>query len=148
MSDPGGPYIQMAVICEKVLEEKDGVLSVIRVVDRFTISASGPTPPEEMPPGSMELTIVVTIKAGFARGRYNLRVVPKAPSGKQLTEFGTGILVEGDDRGANVVLRVRMEFREEGLYWFDVLLQDQLITRIPLRLLYQRVTQGRLPLTG
>ena len=32
----GGPYWATAVLCEKVLEEKDGVQSLIRVVDRIT----------------------------------------------------------------------------------------------------------------
>jgi len=29
MADTGGPYVQIAALCEKVLQEKDGVLSVI-----------------------------------------------------------------------------------------------------------------------
>ena len=33
-----GPYVCMALLCEKVLNEQDGVLSVIRVIDRITVS--------------------------------------------------------------------------------------------------------------
>ncbi len=33
----GGPYLAFAVICERVLTEADGTISLIRVVDRFTI---------------------------------------------------------------------------------------------------------------
>lgn len=28
-----GPFLQMAVFCERLLEEKDGVLSAIRIID-------------------------------------------------------------------------------------------------------------------
>ena len=35
-------YLQMAVFCEKVLREADGVLSVIRIVDRFTVGGATP----------------------------------------------------------------------------------------------------------
>ena len=31
---------------------------------------------------------------------------------------------------------------QEGLYWFDVLLDDTLLTRIPFRVIYQRMTTG------
>ena len=44
-----GPNVVAAVFCEKVLQEKDGVLSAIRIVDRFTVSVeapSGAAPPE------------------------------------------------------------------------------------------------------
>ncbi len=30
----------------------------------------------------------------------------------------------------------------EGTYWFDVLINDQLLTRVPLRVMYQRVPGG------
>ena len=30
-----GPYLIAALICQKVLEEKDGVLSAVRIVDRL-----------------------------------------------------------------------------------------------------------------
>ncbi len=33
-----GPYLVMAVFCDKVLQENNGVLSVIRVVDRLNVS--------------------------------------------------------------------------------------------------------------
>jgi hypothetical protein len=41
----GGPYIGAAFLCEKILQEKDGVLSAIRIVDRITHSAVGPEAP-------------------------------------------------------------------------------------------------------
>ena len=32
-----------------------------------------------------------------------------------------------------------MEAKEDGLYWFDVSVEQQLITRVPYRLVYQRI---------
>ena len=42
--DLGGPYLHAAHFCEKLLTEKDGVLSAIRIIDRITVTASGATP--------------------------------------------------------------------------------------------------------
>lgn len=141
----GGPYVRMAALCERVLQEKDGVLSIIRVIDRFTITTSGPAAPAEMPPGNIQFTIVVVLTSGAVRGKYNLRIVPTSPSGKELSELSAGVLLEGEDRGVNVVLNGQMLVSEEGLYWFDVFAEEQLLTRIPLRLVYQRLSQGQLP---
>jgi hypothetical protein len=145
-SEPsGGPYVAMATFCEKVLQEKDGVFSIIRAIDRITISMSGPGAPTEMPAGVINYPIVITLRSGFAKGRYNLTLQPQSPSGKILGQVSVGILLEGDDRSANVILNANIAAPEEGLYWFDVLLEDQLLTRIPMRLIYQRMSQGPLP---
>lgn len=33
-----GPYLNAALICEKMLREADGVLSPIRIIDRYTLN--------------------------------------------------------------------------------------------------------------
>jgi hypothetical protein len=56
------------------------------------------------------------------------------------------ILFEGDDDGGvNVRLVLQFQAQEEGLYWFDVLLNDVLVSRMPLRVLYQVVTTNLPP---
>jgi len=143
----GGPYVAMAVFCEKALQEKDGVFSIIRVIDRLTVNASGLDAPRHMPPGQMNFPLVISLKSGFAKGKFNLKVVPNSPSLKKLGESSIDLLLEGDDRGVNVVLNVQLIAQEEGLYWFDVILEEQLLTRIPFRFVYQRLAQGSLPQT-
>lgn len=146
MSDEtGGPYLQMATFCERVLQERDGVLSVIRAIDRLIVNASGPTAPEKMPAAQINFPLIIMLKSGFAKGSYSLKLIPNTPSNKQLGESSVGVLFEGDDRGVNVILNVQVIAQEEGLYWFDVLLGPQLLTRIPFRVVYQRLTQGQLP---
>jgi hypothetical protein len=51
MNEPefGGPYLQMAVFCDRVLQEKGGVISIIRVVDRLIITATGPDDRSALP---------------------------------------------------------------------------------------------------
>ncbi len=38
MAEEGGPFLQAAFICEKVLTEADGTVSAIRIIDRFFIT--------------------------------------------------------------------------------------------------------------
>jgi len=140
MKDTGGPYLSMAAFCEKTLEEKDGVMSFIRVIDRVNITARGPNPPDEMPAGQMPLMAVVTLRSGSARGRHSLTVRPEKPSGEMMPPAETPVLFEGEDRGVNVVLQITLQADEEGLYWFHVILDgNQFLTKIPLRIVYHPI---------
>lgn len=77
----GGPWLQTAVFCENVIEDREGVLSLIRVVDRVIIQAVGGTPPTEMPETEHQLRLAVMLKSGEARGRYTLRFDIEGPDG-------------------------------------------------------------------
>ena len=46
-----GPFITCACLCEKVLQEKDGILSAVRIIDRMTINLI-PNPAFSLPPGT------------------------------------------------------------------------------------------------
>jgi hypothetical protein len=47
-----GPYVIAAAFCERALQERDGVLSLIRIIDKWTTAVTGPAPivPDRMPP--------------------------------------------------------------------------------------------------
>lgn len=137
MIESTGPHLAVAVICEKALQEQDGVLSIIRIIDRVTVSVTSPDAPDEMPETALSFVVVVGLKSGAARGRHKLSLRPETPSGQQLAAMDVPIHFEGEERGANVVAQFAMTADEEGLYWVDVLFGDSLLTRIPLRVLYQ-----------
>ena len=129
-------YLQMALFCEKVLKEADNVLSVIRIVDRFTVP--GVTP--EMPPQPLAFMIVISFKSGFMRGKQVIAIRPKSPTGDDLPAMEFPVLFEGDDdRGLAMAFPIQWVPPEEGLYWWDVYLNQELVTRMPLRVVYQRM---------
>jgi hypothetical protein len=139
-----GPYVQLAAVCDKVLQEADGTLSLIRVIDRFTVTAHGPGPgelPAELPEGNLDVTLVVALKADDARGRYPISLRIQQPSGAYLPERSFDAMFEGGERGVNLILRLQLEALE-GLYWFDVSMNERLLTRVPLRIIYQRIPSG------
>lgn len=132
------PYLQMALFCEKVLREQDDVISVVRIIDRLLRSGSE----REMQTFTHPITTVIVFKAGFIKGKMRIRLSPKSPSGEQLGEHEFPVLFESDDRGAGVILNINFTFQSEGLYWFDVFLEDELVTRMPLRIVYQQIAPG------
>lgn len=132
-----GPYLATAVICEKALQEQDGVLTLVRLIDRVIVGATGPDVPEDMPPAPLNFTVVIALKSGAARGRHKIRLRPEDPSGHQLSTLELPVHFEGEDRGANLIVQFGLTAEKEGLYWIDVLFGDDLMTRIPLRVVYQ-----------
>lgn len=140
-----GPFLQAALFCEKVLQEKDNVVSAIRIVDRLISSAVGVDAPERMPPIQWNITMFIALKSGFAKGSFNVRVTGTTPSGRPMPSASLPVLLEGDDRGANIIGNMTINFQEEGLYWFDVYFEGRQLTRMPLRVVYQRMALGAQP---
>ncbi len=138
-TENSGPYLNAAVICEKVLQEKDETLSVIRMIDRFNVTVSALGSPENLPPIPLNLTVLISLKSGKARGRSTVKLRIESPSGLKLPDQLLPVLFEGEDRGVNLVMNLNLVIDQEGVYWFDVLLEEQLLTRMPLRTVYQRI---------
>lgn len=134
----GGPYIQAACICERVLREQDGVLSAIRIVDRMTLSAPASLPAEEMPPVAVAHTLLLCLKSGEARGSASLKLSVEQPSGLRTPGQTLPVFFEGGDLGVNIVLPLQLQLTQAGLYWIDVHLDDERLVRIPLRFIVQR----------
>jgi hypothetical protein len=130
-----GPHLALAVFCEKVLIEADQVASLIRMVDRFIVN--GPSP--EMTPAALNFFLVVSFKSGFIRGKHKIKIVPVSPTGVELPSFEAPQLFEGEDRGAMLAAQMNFLVQEEGLFWFNVYFEEALVTRMPLRVIYQRV---------
>ena len=92
-----GPYLKTAVLCERVLWEKDNVPSLIRIIDRITHTRTGPDAPTEMPPVSYNLTAFISFTSGQARGSYEIKVELEEPSGLRKSPMAGTVLFEGED---------------------------------------------------
>lgn len=134
----GGPYVSLACFCEKTLEEKDGVMSLIRIPDRFMISA-GQGAPEQMPPITINTNLVMKLFSGTIQGSYNLKLDLISPTGLEVQKANFSLLFEGNDRAVQAVVNIIFQAPEQGLYWVNLYFEEALLTRIPLRLIYQRV---------
>ena len=140
-----GPYIQMAGICDQVIEDKTGALSLIRIIDTITHTEARPDAPVEMPSVTYPMKMVIMLKSGRARGRHELKIVPQRPSGETKAPHIRSIQMEGEERGVNNIINMLFTFTMEGLHWFDIYLDDSLLTRIPLRIKYNRIVTQETP---
>lgn len=153
-----GPYVVSAFLCERVLEDQDGVFSFIRVVNELRpeahiefalqpLSHDPGAPPAEQVAMSISrlpmVNLVVTISAGGEEGlgTHTMVVAVIAPSGDRAAAFQgevvltdammTGVLVLSLDLNERHGQMLRVP--EFGDYWIDVTLGDRLLSRGPLR---------------
>lgn len=138
----GGPYLASAFFCEKVLREQDGVLSIVRIVDRWNIQ--GPT--QEMVPTVIQAFLVILFKSGTYRGQAQLTITPISPSNVRMQPIMLPVLFEGEDeRGAGIVVPMGFPVQEHGTYWFEVAttfpggLPPQVATAIPMKVAYLQI---------
>lgn len=141
-AESSGPYLAAAILCERILQEKDETISIIRMVDRLAVTVNASDSPETMPPTAVNINALISLKSGSARGRATVKWRTETPSGLKLPDQLFPVLFEGEDRGVNLIINLNMIAEQEGVYWFSVLLDDQFLTRIPLRILYQRIGQS------
>ena len=140
MNDSQGPYIT-ALLSEKVLEEKDGIKTAVRIIDRVTHVRVGPDAPPTLPGFDYALALLIKLTAGSTRGLYSVVVHLVAPSGESKEVLRQSVNFEGgDDRGGDIVAQLQMRIDMTGVYWFEILLDDQgrteLLTRLPFRVVY------------
>ena len=81
----GRPYLAAAFLCERVLEDKDRVLSAIRIVDTFVVPQQAGTIPADIRPG-FSFTVLLSFKRseGDSSNKHQATVRIHTPSGKPL----------------------------------------------------------------
>ena len=125
------PWVQFACVCEKALREPDNVASLIRIVDTYYID------PEPLPAAitswALPLTIAVSLKSGDVSGEFELGLRLVRPDGKETSIRKWPVVFRGAEAGVNLIMGFALEAPEFGLYWFEVLWEEAILARIPLR---------------
>src|SRR5688572_3173409 len=117
-----GPWVSFAVLCEKTIEDKNGRLSLINIVDQINVSATpSQDVPEQMPQVTLKLIAAVGFKAGILKGQNDIKLALLKPSGEPGPSITISLLFQGDERGTNFLTEMNLNLNEEGLYWIDVL---------------------------
>jgi len=136
MEQPLAPSLRIAALCERVLEEKDGSLSLIRLIDRLVITAEGKDIPRDLPPGQFSITALMSWINGL--GNYEARIHVDLPDGDSFETPTLPFYLDSLDKVQNLIVRLVIPVKRQGIYWFNFLLGDELKSKVPLRLIYQR----------
>jgi len=129
------PLVAVAQFCEKTLEEKDGVLTLVRLIDTLWVHPLPPTlTASETTALVAETTLVITLRSGSISGPQHIDLIGRSPSGRGTIKRGFDFDLLGESHGQTVIFRIGMAVNEMGLFWFDVVWNNEVLTSVPLRL--------------
>jgi hypothetical protein len=128
----GGPFLISALFCERVLEEKDGVQSLMRIVDGYNVD------PDMLPRNNGEAffhtNVVAILKSGDYTGTAKVEMRMRFASGDVGPALTTDVDFKGGRQGVSLVVGLAIPATEQGQHWLDVEVNGQLLTRTPLQL--------------
>ena len=139
------PRLLMAAICERAIVGSDNMLTIVRLIDVVTVSAVAPA--DEMAAAIASLgapvqgTLVLVFKGGEVDATHQITVVAHTPTG-DVHEFPKidsvfGSLIPGAVPGSNAGVNLQMSIKREGTYWFEVKLDGETVTAVPLEIVFQ-----------
>jgi len=143
-----GPYVVMALLCDRVLQESDGVISIVRVVDRIILPQVDNSTRAMMPP--LSVTVVLSLKPGNLTGHHQIKLVPPPSLGMKTTEIVAALDFPAEDVSVNIFIPFALSPARvgEGLHWIDVFIDEILMTRLSLRVTFDpnvAIPPGLLP---
>jgi hypothetical protein len=125
-----GPFVAMAVFCQRVDRQPDGTVDVIGVIDGVHLSPEHAADPDAPP--VVRLLGVISIRAGDLRGRVALGLAAHFPDGAVGATLSRHVELSDRVPGATITVPLELEAREPGVHWFDVTCDGRLLTRVPL----------------
>lgn len=129
MSVAGGPYVAMAVLCQRVDLQPDGTANLIGIVDGLAVddpALSG------TPPLVLNLRAVIALRGGSTRGARRITFRGWFPSGSEGLTADKTVTFTDARPAITLNLPLELELIEIGTYVFDVLCDDELVTAITL----------------
>lgn len=139
-------WVHLAAFCEKVLQEIDNVRTLVRVVDRYSITYD---PHDDVPEGGdteLEIPVGLIAALGFKTdgppGEHRLDLAITGPDGEVGGTMAMDIMLASNDRtgvaGCQLEIHVHVGARQSGVYWMDVTLDSVLLTRMPMEIRIKR----------
>jgi hypothetical protein len=136
--NPNGPYVSTAALCELVLHEKNEQISCIRFVDTLELTVPADTP-DPFPLIVFQVRGLVSFKSGDFVGSKTLKIQLRNPGGKiGRPDQIYPLQFQGNEHGTNLIFQAELQTNQEGLYYFDIFLDEELATRMPLRIKVKR----------
>ena len=121
-------------ICQWALEEKDGVLSAFRIIDRVEVDI-----PTNAPSGAI---VIATQVACFAvlsfksddPEDFEVIFTAIAPNGERIRPQRFKIQTAGGSHGHQMRIGMNFDPRNVGLWWIEILVNGKVALKMPLAL--------------
>lgn len=123
-----GPWLQTAILCERIEADEHGRLAALDIVDAVEVEPNHP----------LALNLIIAVVRGGWQGSLALRIVARDPKGEPIAIMeATGDPPPIPYAIARIVVPIEMVVGATGVFWFDVVLGDQTVTRVPLHVAWR-----------
>ena len=126
------PLVAVACLCEKILQEKDNVLSAIRMIDTVFVEQVPQNLPEGMKAG-FQMSALISLKSGAVTGEQQIAITLRTPSGEKRSVGEWDVVFNGGEHGVNFTVSLLMSGSEFGLFWLDVIWRNEVLTSVPIK---------------
>ena len=138
MANDDIPLVYLAAFCERVLQEQDGTISLIRIIDRVTATLPDGVLPENIDSLKVSVNAMLGFKSGPVTGTREVGLRIRNPRGEiQETKSPVPMNFLGGHHGINLIFALGFEARLPGVHWIDVILDDHVVTAMPLEVVHQ-----------
>ncbi len=124
-----GPWVALAVFCQRVDLQPDGSADVIGIVDGVALT---PQSPSDAPDLVLNIRAVVALRAGEVRGLKQIGIRGTYPSGAEGLSASRQVQFSDARPAVTLSLPLELELPETGLYRFDITCDGELLTVLTL----------------
>ena len=131
-----GPYLFIAFACHSI--PQDGRMPVENLPGKINVEGNA----ETMPPFSLTFTLFMGFTAGEYTGKAKVDIQPFTPSNEELSPMASLDVEFQKPLNHRVHIKVSIEdftVEQQGIYWFDVKLNQSLMARIPIEISYRQI---------
>ena len=129
MSVTSGPFVAIAVFCQRVDLQPDGSADVIGIVDGVALT---PQHPDDAPPLVLSVRLVLALRAGDARGARTSGIRGTYPSGAEGLHAHRVVHFTDERPAITLNIPLELELPETGVYRFDISSDGSLLTVLTL----------------
>lgn len=119
------PDLQASLLCDDVRQENNGKFLLVGIFDGLAVS--------KFPATFLKLCVVNRWCCGHGQFTQSTRII--GPDGQTPAIIGKNIpikLVSDKQAATSVEIFINAKFEQEGTYWVEILLDEQLRMRYPL----------------
>lgn len=126
-----GPYIRAATLCEALIEERSGAVSVVRLLNRMYIRGQpfGPT--------SFPVTLFLSMeKVPGDEPVVPIRIMVATPIGVTAVDEETTVEPKGKYREAQINFQMHFPIIMDGTHVIGIAYEDRLLTAVTVELVF------------
>lgn len=124
-----GPFVALAVFCQRVDMQPDGSADIIGIVDGVALT---PQQPGDAPTLVLNLRAVIGLRGGDVRGMRTIGIRGIYPSGMEGLSAQRPVQFTDARPAVTMNIPLELELPEVGVYRFDVSCDDDLLTVMTL----------------